>query len=119
MVERRSAHPAKRRVDSASPRRPKPAGGWLGACRPRRGEIGAQLLAQTFNARVERGASRVPVECVPYLVDLGAGPVQGSAPPDSGRSVRASGLLRLSGQTECANAARLQHPDARGASPRT
>ena len=31
---------------------------------------GAQLLAQTFNARVERGASRVPVERVPYFVDL-------------------------------------------------
>jgi acetolactate synthase I/II/III large subunit len=31
---------------------------------------GAQLLAQTFNARVERGADRVPVERVPYFVDL-------------------------------------------------
>jgi acetolactate synthase-1/2/3 large subunit len=31
---------------------------------------GAQLLAQTFNARIERGASRVPVERVPYFVDL-------------------------------------------------
>lgn len=31
---------------------------------------GAQLLAQTFNARVERGAGRVPVERVPYFVDL-------------------------------------------------
>jgi acetolactate synthase-1/2/3 large subunit len=30
---------------------------------------GAQLLAQTFNARVERGAGRVPVERVPYFVD--------------------------------------------------
>jgi acetolactate synthase-1/2/3 large subunit len=30
---------------------------------------GAQLLAQTFNARVERGANRVPVERVPYFVD--------------------------------------------------
>jgi acetolactate synthase I/II/III large subunit len=29
---------------------------------------GAQLLAQTFNARVERGAGRVPVERVPYFV---------------------------------------------------
>jgi acetolactate synthase-1/2/3 large subunit len=31
---------------------------------------GAQFLAQTFNARVARGASRVPVERVPYFVDL-------------------------------------------------
>ena len=31
---------------------------------------GAQLLAQTFNARVERGAGRVPVERVPYFVHL-------------------------------------------------
>ena len=31
---------------------------------------GAQLLAQTFNARVERGASRAPVEREPYFVDL-------------------------------------------------
>jgi acetolactate synthase-1/2/3 large subunit len=31
---------------------------------------GAQFLAQTFNARVERGASRVLVERVPYFVDL-------------------------------------------------
>jgi acetolactate synthase I/II/III large subunit len=31
---------------------------------------GAQLLAQTFNARVERGASPTPVERVPYFVDL-------------------------------------------------
>jgi acetolactate synthase-1/2/3 large subunit len=30
---------------------------------------GAQLLAQTFNARIERGAGRVPVERVPYFVD--------------------------------------------------
>ena len=30
---------------------------------------GAQLLAQTFNARVERGAGRVPVQRVPYFVD--------------------------------------------------
>jgi acetolactate synthase I/II/III large subunit len=30
---------------------------------------GAQLLAQTFNARVERGANRVAVERVPYFVD--------------------------------------------------
>jgi acetolactate synthase-1/2/3 large subunit len=30
---------------------------------------GAQFLAQTFNARIERGAGRVPVERVPYFVD--------------------------------------------------
>jgi acetolactate synthase I/II/III large subunit len=30
---------------------------------------GVQLLAQTFNARIERGAGRVPVQRVPYFVD--------------------------------------------------
>jgi acetolactate synthase-1/2/3 large subunit len=36
---RRGAHPAKRRADSASPRRREPASGRLGACRPHRDEI--------------------------------------------------------------------------------
>ncbi|GGF01984.1 hypothetical protein GCM10011611_04370 [Aliidongia dinghuensis] len=31
---------------------------------------GVRLMAQTFNARIERGAGRVPVERVPYPVDL-------------------------------------------------
>jgi acetolactate synthase-1/2/3 large subunit len=31
---------------------------------------GARLMAQTFNARIERGAGRVPIERVPYPVDL-------------------------------------------------
>jgi len=31
---------------------------------------GARILAETFNARIERGAGRVPVERVPYPVDL-------------------------------------------------
>jgi acetolactate synthase-1/2/3 large subunit len=30
---------------------------------------GVRLLAETFNARIERGAGRVPVERVPYFVD--------------------------------------------------
>ena len=67
---RRGAPPAKRRADSASPRRREPASGRLGACRPHRGEIRRATPCQTFNARVERGASRVPVERVPYFVDL-------------------------------------------------
>jgi acetolactate synthase-1/2/3 large subunit len=31
---------------------------------------GARIMAQTFNARTERGAGRVPIERVPYPVDL-------------------------------------------------
>src|SRR5690606_27486249 len=32
-------------------------------------KTGAQLSAETFNARMERGAGRVPVDCIPYPVD--------------------------------------------------
>jgi acetolactate synthase-1/2/3 large subunit len=31
---------------------------------------GAQLRAEMFNARIERGAGRVPVERIPYMIDL-------------------------------------------------
>jgi acetolactate synthase-1/2/3 large subunit len=38
---------------------------------------GARLLAQTFNARIERGAGRVPIERVPYPVDLAVATLAG------------------------------------------
>jgi acetolactate synthase-1/2/3 large subunit len=38
---------------------------------------GARLLAQTFNARIERGAGRVPVERVPYPVDAAVAALAG------------------------------------------
>ena len=33
-------------------------------------KTGAKLMAETFNARMERGAGRVPVERIPYPVDM-------------------------------------------------
>ena len=36
-------------------------------------KTGAKLLAETFNARMERGAGRVPVERIPYPVDMAVG----------------------------------------------
>src|SRR5579859_4839743 len=38
---------------------------------------GAKLMAQTFNARMERGAGRVPVERVPYPVDAAVAALAG------------------------------------------
>ncbi|HEV2675066.1 MAG TPA: acetolactate synthase large subunit [Aliidongia sp.] len=38
---------------------------------------GARLMAQTFNARIERGAGRVPIDRVPYLVDLAVAALAG------------------------------------------
>jgi acetolactate synthase-1/2/3 large subunit len=38
---------------------------------------GARLMAQTFNARIERGAGRVPVERVPYPVDAAVAALAG------------------------------------------
>jgi acetolactate synthase-1/2/3 large subunit len=32
-------------------------------------KTGARLMAETFNARIERGAGRVPIERLPYVVD--------------------------------------------------
>ena len=32
-------------------------------------KTGARLLAPTFNRRIERGAGRVAIECLPYPVD--------------------------------------------------
>jgi acetolactate synthase I/II/III large subunit len=58
---------------------------------------GAQLLAQTFNARVERGASRVPVERVPYFVDLALA-VFKDVRHDPGRMVRAVAFFDYPGK---------------------
>src|SRR5579875_3730902 len=46
-------------------------GGIAAAGRPRaaRRRAGARLLAQTFNARIERGRGRVAIERIPYPVD--------------------------------------------------
>jgi len=38
---------------------------------------GARLMAQTFNARIERGAGRVPIERVPYPVDAAVAALAG------------------------------------------
>ena len=36
-------------------------------------KTGAKLMAETFNARIERGAGRVPIERIPYPVDQAVG----------------------------------------------
>ena len=38
---------------------------------------GARLMAQTFNARIERGAGRVPIDRVPYPVDIAVAALAG------------------------------------------
>ncbi len=38
---------------------------------------GAKLLAQSSNARMERGAGRVPIESIPYVVDRALAKLQG------------------------------------------
>jgi acetolactate synthase-1/2/3 large subunit len=36
-------------------------------------KTGAKIMAETFNPRIERGAGRVPVDRIPYLVDQAVG----------------------------------------------
>jgi acetolactate synthase-1/2/3 large subunit len=41
------------------------------------GATGARLLSQTFNARVQRGAGRVPIESLPYFAESAVAALEG------------------------------------------
>src|SRR5215216_4334202 len=58
-------------------------------------KTGARLLAQTLNARVERGAGRVAVDFLPYPVDAALANPRQRVPPRAGRLQGARRLLRL------------------------
>ena len=67
-------------------------------------KTGAQMLAQTFNRRMERGAGRISVERIPYPVDQALRDARRHEAHRAGRQPRARGVLRLSGQAEPARA---------------
>ena len=71
---------------------------------------GARILAQGSNARIQRGAGRVPIERLPYPVDQALGRSEGYPPSHPRRRQGARGVLRLSRQAQRAHARRL--PDS-------
>ena len=63
---------------------------------------GAGMMAQTSNNRIERGAGRVPIERVPYPVDLALKSLAGVKHLILVGAVAPVGLLRLSGEARAA-----------------
>ena len=72
---------------------------------------GARLLAETFPARLERGAGLPPVDRLAYLGEFAMSQLARRAAPDPGGRARAGLVLRLSRQAELPGAGRL--PGAR------
>ena len=74
---------------------------------------GAELLAPTQVPRLERGAGRVFVDRIPYVIESRA---EAAAAPEArraGQRARAGRVLRLSRQAESPPSARLRGDDAR------
>ncbi len=77
-------------------------------------KTGCRVMAAGFNARVQRGAGRVQIDRVPYVVRSCIGHAQRRAPCGAGRRQISGVLLRLSRQAQRARAGGLpQHAACR------
>ena len=74
---------------------------------------GARVIAQGSNARIQRGAGRVPIERLPYPVDQALAVLKDVRHLILVGAKAPGGLLRLSRQAERAHAGRLPDPPAR------